>query len=72
MGHTTTALEEYIAISFSRARSEGYTPFGSVVNSSGMGKSRALHEISRSRFVIPICMREGGEGIYHSACACMH
>ena len=58
-------MKEYIAIGFSRNNLNGYAPFGSIVNSSGMGKSRALHEISRSVFVIPICLREGNQGICH-------
>jgi hypothetical protein len=42
-----------------------YAPFCSIVQSSGMGKSRLLDELSKTSFLIPINLRESASiGVY--------
>ncbi len=41
---------------------ETYAQYGWIVQSSGMGKSRLLHEFSKEHFLIPINLRERGAG----------
>jgi hypothetical protein len=48
-----------------RNKEGAYTPFCSIVQSSGMGKSRLLDELSKEYFLIPINLREpGSTGAY--------
>jgi hypothetical protein len=50
------ALEQHVKGVISQR--DAYAPYCSIVQSSGMGKSRLLHEFSRTQFVIPITLRE--------------
>ncbi|KAI0253835.1 hypothetical protein BJV78DRAFT_1359880 [Lactifluus subvellereus] len=47
-------------VSQQMAKMENYAPFCSIVQSSGMGKSRLLDEFSKDHFLIPINLREEG------------
>src|SRR5260370_26358256 len=59
------ALEQYVVDVISQRTS--YGPYCSIVQSSGMGKSRLLDEFSKTNFVIPINIRnEDTTGMYHS------
>lgn len=39
-----------------------YARYTSIVQSSGMGKSRAIDELSKKHLVVPLCLREGSNG----------
>lgn len=59
------ALEQHVVDVISQRAS--YGPYCSIVQSSGMGKSRLLDEFSKTNFVIPINIRnEDTTGMYHS------
>ncbi|KAH8997240.1 hypothetical protein EDB92DRAFT_1395872 [Lactarius akahatsu] len=56
--HALEALELHVIEQ--KTKSESYGPYCSIVQSSGMGKSRLLDEFSRSNFLIPINLRKPG------------
>ena len=61
---TVNALEEHIQ-SVSR-QGELYASYCSIVQSSGMGKSRLLDEFSKKHFLIPINLHdEGSQGVLY-------
>ena len=39
-----------------------YAKYISIVQSSGMGKSRMIDEVSKTKFMIPLCLRFGITG----------
>ncbi len=56
-GETANDLWTYITEEFSSPeRVDAYCT--TVVQSSGMGKSRTVDELSKKHFVIPVCLRE--------------
>ncbi|KAH9037252.1 hypothetical protein EDB85DRAFT_2287937 [Lactarius pseudohatsudake] len=56
--HVLEALTDHIAEE--RRKKGSYVPFCSIVQSSGMGKSRLVDEFSKTNFLIPINLREAG------------
>ncbi|KAH9974206.1 hypothetical protein BJV77DRAFT_1056083 [Russula vinacea] len=57
VGNAHYLLYEYLA-DF-REFKNIYARFTSIVQSSGMGKSRTVDELSRKHLVVPLCLREG-------------
>jgi hypothetical protein len=45
-----------------------YARYTSIVQSSGMGKSRAIDELSKKHLVVPLCLREGSNGKFSINC----
>jgi hypothetical protein len=39
-----------------------YAKYISIIQSSGMGKSRMIDEVSKTKFTIPLCLRSGITG----------
>jgi hypothetical protein len=39
-----------------------YARYTSIVQSSGMGKSRTIDEVSKKHLVVPLCLREESKG----------
>lgn len=39
-----------------------YARYTAIVQSSGMGKSRAVDELAKKHFVIPLCLRDSSAG----------
>ncbi|KAH9983775.1 hypothetical protein BJV77DRAFT_1041194 [Russula vinacea] len=60
VGNAHDLLYEYLA-DF-REFKNIYARFTSIVQSSGMGKSRTVDELSRKHLVVPLCLREGWSG----------
>ncbi|KAH9042332.1 hypothetical protein EDB84DRAFT_1472869 [Lactarius hengduanensis] len=56
--HVLEALTDHIAEE--RRKKGSYVPFCSIVQSSGMGKSRLVDEFSKTNFLIPINLRQAG------------
>ena len=52
------ALWEHIMHHFNPVNSKDYAHFAAIVQSSGMGKSRTVDELSKDHFVIPLNLRE--------------
>ncbi len=55
-GEVADDLWGYIMKSFALDDVDDY--YTTIVQSSGMGKSRAVDELSKKHFVIPVCLRE--------------
>ena len=61
--HALEALKLHVVEQ--KTKEMAYGPYCSIVQSSGMGKSRLLDEFSRTNFLIPVNLRkEGTEGTY--------
>jgi hypothetical protein len=58
IGDTVNALEEHIRRELEKGML--YARYCSIVQSSGMGKSRLLDEFSKRHFLIPINLRDKG------------
>lgn len=66
VGNAHDLLYEYLA-DF-REFKNIYARFTSIVQSSGMGKSRTVDELSRKHLVVPLCLREGWSGKFSNVC----
>ncbi|KAH9178638.1 hypothetical protein EDB89DRAFT_1927631 [Lactarius sanguifluus] len=57
-GRVLRALEQHVIEE--RSKQSTYGPYCSIVQSSGMGKSRLLDEFSKNHFLIPVNLRRKG------------
>jgi hypothetical protein len=65
IGKAVRALKKHVVEE--RGKAGAYAPFCSIVQSSGMGKSRLVDELSKQHFLIPVNLREAGAGgMYNS------
>ncbi|KAF8554213.1 hypothetical protein OG21DRAFT_1484826 [Imleria badia] len=69
VGDAADALWEHIREWYKKAQSPDagqsfYAKYVAIVQSSGMGKSRAIDEMSKSRFVIPVILRASDSSGY--------
>jgi hypothetical protein len=64
VGNASSSLFEYL---FDYPRDEDkYAKYTSIVQSSGMGKSRAMDELSKTRLVVPLNFRQDSNGNFLS------
>lgn len=59
-GGAPEALFQHMCKNFSNG-AEIYTNYLSIVQSSGMGKSRTVDELSKTHFIIPLCLRSADQ-----------
>jgi hypothetical protein len=59
-GDAAQALWKHIEFHYNRHDEQAYGNYTAIVQSSGMGKSRAVDELGKHHFVIPINLRKCG------------
>jgi hypothetical protein len=67
VGNADDLLYEHLA-SYPRDEDK-YARYTSIIQSSGMGKSRAIDELSKKRLVVPLNLREDSKGELSNDCA---
>ena len=65
IGNGSRSLYEYLAAN--RGEMDMYAKYTSIVQSSGMGKSRAIDELSKSHLVVPLNLRQEAKGKFLSS-----
>jgi len=61
VGEADDLLYNHIA-TFSASKVDTYARYTSIVQSSGMGKSRAIDELSKKHLVLPLNLRQEPDG----------
>lgn len=59
-GNAAKALWNHVVKHYNNPEGKAYAHFFAIVQSSGMGKSRAVDEMSKEHFVIPLNLRGAG------------
>jgi hypothetical protein len=62
VGDAAKALMHYIQGTYKGNPKHEYAKYISIVQSSGMGKSWMVDEVSKTNFLIPLCLRSGTSG----------
>lgn len=67
MGDGKAALLDHISVHTAARSPSWYAPYCALIGPSGIGKSRTVHELSKTHLMVPMCLRNPArEGIPHT------